>query len=168
MNKIILLFLIFFMQCVCFANEYLPYDYSDTRAVAIKLSPVREISTSDEIYEGQEVEFKVRRNVYVDGFMFLPKDTIIKARIETIITKGMNGFPAELIIDNFKIDNVHQTQLLSNCVKAGRNYALLVYPIKWILTPIPFVGSLTNLIQGGQARLKTDDVITIYYYPYWK
>ena len=104
----------------------------------------------------------------MDRFLFLPKDTIVKARIETIITKGMNGFPAEIIIDNFKINNVHQSQLVSTCIKTGRNYALLVYPIKWLLTPIPFAGSLTNLIMGGEARIKTDDVIVVNYYPYWR
>ena len=153
---------------ISFAKEYLPYDYTDTRNIEIKLSPVRDISTSDEIYEGQEVEFRVRKSVYLDRFLFLPKDTIVKARIETIITKGMNGFPAEIIIDNFKINNVHQSQLVSTCIKTGRNYALLVYPIKWLLTPIPFAGSLTNLIMGGEARIKTDDVIVVNYYPYWR
>ena len=133
-----------------------------------KLSILNDVSTKDEIFEGQEIRFKVKKNVYCYGCLIIKKVTIAKARIETIITKGMNGFPAELIIDNFEIDGINKSQLMSEYIKVGKNYAPLVYPIKWALTPIPFVGSLTNLITGGEANLKTDEIITIKYYPHWK
>ena len=166
MNKILsfLVVLVLSFSCV-FA---LPYNFEDTEYVNIRLSPLEEISTSNEIYEGQEVKFKVRRNVYCHDTLLIKKDTIVTARIETIITRGMNGFPAEIIIDNFKFEGVHDTQILSTYREVGSNFALLVYPIKWALTPIPFVGSLTNLILGGNAKIKKDEVITLKYYPHWK
>ena len=80
----------------------------------------------------------------------------------------MNGFPAEIIIDKFEIPNVKQSQLECTYIKKGQNRSLFVYPLKWALTPIPFVGSLTNLIMGGHAKIKTSDTITVYYYPEWK
>ena len=43
----------------------------------------------------------------------------------------------------------------------------MVYPIKWALTPIPGVGSLTNFILGGNAKITPKDKIIIYYYPEW-
>ena len=43
----------------------------------------------------------------------------------------------------------------------------MVFPIKWALTPIPGVGSLTNFILGGNASITEDDTVTVYYYPDW-
>ena len=166
MNKFFCLIIcLFFSINLTFA---LPYDFSDAEFIKIPMSPIKPIITDGEIYEGQEVEFRVRKNIHCHGCLLIKKGTIAKARIETIVTKGMNGFPAEIIIDNFKIDGIKDSQLMSTYTKAGRNYALWVYPIKWALTPIPFVGSLTNLIHGGQVRIDTDDVVTIKYFPHWK
>ena len=116
----------------------------------------------------QEIKLKVRNNVYCHDCLFVKKGTIATARIETIITKGMNGFPAEIILNNFKIDGVESSHLMGEYIKAGRSWALMVYPIKWALTPIPFVGSLTNLIKGGDANIETDDLIIVKYYPHWR
>ena len=43
----------------------------------------------------------------------------------------------------------------------------MVLPIKWALTPIPFVGSFTNFIIGGNANISDKDTIILYYYPNW-
>ena len=80
----------------------------------------------------------------------------------------MNGFPAEIILGDFEIPNIENSKLLDNYTKKGQNRCFWVYPLKWSLTLIPFVGSLTNLIMGGHAKIKTTDVITIYYFPDWK
>ncbi|MBQ4646294.1 MAG: hypothetical protein IJB79_02990 [Candidatus Gastranaerophilales bacterium] len=145
----------------------LPYDFSDVSSVDIPLTLLKPLATNQEIFEGQEIELKVKKNIYCHNCLLIKKGTIAKARIETIITKGMNGFPAEIIIDNFEIDGIKKEQLMSTYTKTGRSYALLVYPIKWALTPIPFVGSLTNLIHGGEVKLDTDDIIKIKYFPHW-
>ena len=166
MNKIwgLILALIFSLN----AAFALSYDYSDTEFVNIPLSPLKPILSNGDIYEGQEIQLKVKKNIFCHGCLLVKKGTIATARIETIVTKGMNGFPAEIILDNFKFDGIDDTQLVGGYTKTGKNFALLVYPIKWALTPIPFVGSLTNLIHGTEARIHSDDVITIKYYPHWK
>ena len=168
MNKIIFLFLAFLISGMSFAGEALPYNFLDTKYIPIKMSPMATITSDGENYEGQEIKFKVRNNVICYGTMIVKKGTIVTGRIETIITKGMNGFPAEIVLNNFKIDGINETQLVGEYTKTGKNFALLVYPIKWALTPIPFVGSLTNLIHGTEARIDGDDIITIKYYPHWK
>lgn len=167
MNKItsLLIFGLFFLAKSVYA---LSYDYTDTKSITIPMNLTKVISTRDEIYEGQEIELKVRKNIYCHNLLIVKKGQIVKAKIETIITKGMNGFPAEIIIDNFKIDGIEDSQLMSTYIKTGRNYALLVYPLKWALTPIPLVGSLTNLIKGGEAEIYTDDIVNIQYFPHWK
>lgn len=150
-----------------FDNE-LPYNYLDTKSVPIYLRITKEISTEEAIVDGQTVEFKVMRDVVYNETTLLKRGDIVKARVETVITAGMNGFPAEIIVDDFQIPNVKSSQLISVYNKKGQNRCLWVYPLKWSLTLIPFVGSLTNLIMGGHARIKTNDIVTLYYYPNWK
>ena len=196
MNKLltILLAISFLLQGITFANEIpldetkkpaanteeiqtntqntniseLPYDYSSTEAIPIKLSIINEVSTKDGLIEGQKLKFKVLEDVYYENMPVVKKDDIITGTIETIITSGMNGFPAEIIVDDFEIASINSSQLISTYIKKGQNRCFWVYPLKWALTIIPFVGSLTNFIMGGHARLKTKDVITIYYFPKWK
>lgn len=196
MNKLltILLAISFLLQGITFANEIpldatkkpaantaeiqtntqntniseLPYDYSSTEAIPIKLSIINEVSTKDGLIEGQKLKFKVLEDVYYENMPVVKKDDIITGTIETIITSGMNGFPAEIIVDDFEIAGINSSQLISTYIKKGQNRCFWVYPLKWALTIIPFVGSLTNFIMGGHARIKTKDVITIYYFPKWK
>lgn len=176
MSKLISLFLIFviFYSTICTAvaqqtdNHELPYNYYDTYSIPINLAITKEISTEYPLKEGTEVEFRIIRDVKYDNEIMLKEGDIIKGRVETIITSGMNGFPAEIIIDDFQIPNVKNSQLISVYTKKGQNRCFWVYPLKWSLTLIPFVGSLTNLIMGGHARLTPNDIITIYYYPNWR
>ena len=145
----------------------LEYDYTSSKNIPIKLSIMEEISTKMPIVEGQIVKFNVLQDVSYDK-LNLKKNEIIEGRIECIVSSGMNGFPAEITIDNFQIPNVNKTQLISSYTKLGQNRCIWVYPLKWALTPFPPIGSLTNIIKGGHAKIKISDVITIYYYPEWK
>ena len=147
----------------------LPYNFESTYKVPIKLGIVTPITTKGEtLYEGQILQFKVLQDAYCKRKTFLKKGTIINGRIETLISTGMNGFPAEIIISNFEIPGAKPSQLVDTYTKKGQNRCYIVYPIKWALTIIPFVGSLTNLIKGGHAKIKAKDEIVIYYYPEWK
>lgn len=147
----------------------LPYNFEGTYKVPIKLGIVQPITTKGEtLYEGQTLQFKVLQDAYCKRKTFLKKGTIINGRIETLITSGMNGFPAEIIVGNFEIPGAKPSQLVDTYTKKGQNRCYIVYPIKWALTIIPFVGSLTNFIKGGHAKIKTKDEIVIYYYPDWK
>lgn len=150
------------------SQEVLPYDFSSTEYVPIKLSITKEVSTKDEIVEGQKLEFKVLKDVYYKDKLVVKKDDIVTATLETIVTSGMNGFPAELVVDDFDIPGIKKSQLISTYIKKGQNRCFWVYPLKWALTIIPIAGSLTNFIMGGHARIKTKDVITLYYFPHWR
>ncbi|MBQ2872031.1 hypothetical protein IJE86_10040 [bacterium] len=171
MNRLFLFFFIIVLGCFqqSFAvNSTLPYDYSDTHSVPIKLSIVEPISTKDGLLEGSKLKFKVKDDVKYNGQLILKKDTVVTGVLETVVPRGMNGFPAEIIVDNFEVAGISNSKLISTYTKKGQNRCLWVYPLKWALTPIPFVGSTTNFILGGHAKIKKSDVITIYYYPNWK
>ncbi len=165
MNKI--LTFLFCLIIFCLPAYCLEYDYSSTESIPVKLSITEEISTKMPILEGQILKFKVLKDVQNDR-LNLKKGDIVTGRIECIITSGMNGFPAEIIIDNFKIPYVKKSQLIGTYIKKGQNRFIWVYPLKFALTPFPPTGSITNIIKGGHAKIKTTDIITVYYYPDWK
>ncbi len=167
MNKCTAIFLLFIFINSYVLADVLPYNYNDTTCIPIKLSVTEELSTKNPIIEGQNVKLRVRENTIYNGQVLLKAGETVNAKIETVITSGMNGFPAEIIIDDFEIPNVKDTQLIGVYRKKGQNRCLWVYPLKWALTLIPFVGSLTNFIKGGHAKIKPNDIITIYYYPNW-
>lgn len=169
MNKIISCFILFIMLGISpVIAEDLPYDYTDTTRVQIQLSPVKYLSTKSDLLEGMNVEFIVVQDVFYNNRIILDKGQIVNAKLETKITSGMNGFPAELIIDDFDIPGIRKSQLMSTYIKRGRNRCYIVFPLKWALTFLPPTGSLTNFIKGGQAKLKPGKVFTIDYYPNWK
>ena len=147
----------------------LPYNFESVYRVPIKLSITEKITTKGQtLTEGQTIQFRVVKDTYCKRKTFLKKDNIVNAKIETVISPGMNGFPAEIIVGDFEIPGARPTQLVDTYVKKGQNRCYVVYPIKWALTIIPFVGSLTNLIMGGNAKIKPSDEVVIYYYPDWK
>ncbi|MBQ8887846.1 MAG: hypothetical protein IJY61_09115 [Candidatus Gastranaerophilales bacterium] len=188
MNKIYLLLLIFFFSITSviaierdtFIEESLQgkvlskpqtninYNYESLAKIPIKLNITETISTKkDDIYDGQIVKFKVKENVFLNNQLFIKQGTIATARVETTVDRGMNGLPATIILDNFQINNIPQEKLKCTIIHKGLNLALLVFPIKWILTPIPGAGTCTNLILGGHANIKQKKTLTIYYYPHW-
>ena len=166
MNKFLgIIFLSFIM---CYSAFGLEYDYSSTKSIPIRLCVLSDINSEDELIEGSEISFRVIETVFSGNKKILSKGDIVTGKVETLITPGMNGFPAEIILDGINIPDIKPSQIQSTYISKGQNRCFWVYPLKWALTPIPFVGSLTNLIMGGHAKIKTDDIITIYYYPEWK
>ena len=187
MNKLIVFFLAFIFISPVWALEtdflvdnYLPknvakpeanldYDYTSTRRIPIELKISSPIKTRDNnLYEGQPIEFKVRKNVYHKNRLILKKDTIVTARIETIVSSGMNGIPYYIYLGNFNFPNLENSKLSINYFKSGQNRTYFVLPLKWALTFLPPTGSLTNFIMGGHAKITERDIITAYYYPNWK
>ena len=142
------------------------YNYESTEKVPIKLRINKKIKDNN-VYEGQELEFVVLYSTVYKKKVIIPKKTLVKARVETVISSGMNGIPASIIIGNFIIPNVPQSKISNTYEVIGQDRSLVVFPLKWALTILPPTGSLTNFIMGGHAKLSTDDTIEIYYYPNW-
>lgn len=79
----------------------------------------------------------------------------------------MNGIPASIIFGDFKFENIDKNKIDYTYERFGQDRSLWVFPLKWALTILPPTGSLTNFIKGGHARLKTNKVIQLNYYPEW-
>ena len=186
MNKFLTLIIIFLLGICTFANEtedeqsLLPektekpmtninYNYESFDSVPVKLKVIDgDISTKkDRGFEGQILELRVKQNVKYNGKIVIKNDTPATGIVQTIRTHGMNGIPAAIIIDNIKIQGIDSKKLKSTYIEKGVNLSLLVFPIKWALTPFPPTGSLTNFIMGGNAKINKNTVITVDYYPEW-
>ena len=188
MNRLKILFVMFLlMSGSCFAfvrDEFadeifkdtepvkpvtnLNYNYESCEKIPIKLKIKQNISTKkDGVYDGQEVLFEVRQNVKYNNKIILKQGDLVKATVDGYLSRGMNGIPASIILDNFEMSGIDSKKIKGFYKKRGLNLSLMVYPIKWALTPIPGVGSLTNFILGGNAHITSRDTVVIYYYPNW-
>ena len=151
-------------------NRY-GYSIDDIKNVLITHEHDDHIKSINSFYNAKIYslkDIKVANNIFFKRQLLLKKGQVATARVETYLTKGMNGFPAEIMLDEFEIEGIKTSQLLCNYTKKGISFAYLVFPIKWALTPIPFVGSLTNLIMGTNATIEAGDEITVQYFPNWK
>lgn len=144
---------------------YSEYNYADTERIKIQITPVEKLSTPKNVYEGQVVNFVTKRNVRLEDGELLKKGTPVTGVVELYTTNGMTGVQGTITVGQISIPNLETDKLYYYIVKEGQNRTLWIMPIKWALTFIPFVGSVTNLIKGGQAVLSPSDTFTVYYYP---
>ena len=146
----------------------LNYNYESFERVPIKLEIVKPISTKKGcITEGQVIDFIVKEDVRYNSKIVVKKGAKVTAKIQTAMDRGMNGVPATLIIDDFNIEGIDKNKLKATYIKRGQNRTLIVLPIKWALTLIPFAGYVSNLIIGGHANIKKKNTIILFYYPNW-
>lgn len=144
------------------------YNYTSVKRVPIKLNIIETVTTKkDEIYEGQVLKFQTKYDIRNKGKLLIKKGAPATAVVETYMSRGLNGIPAVIILDNFEINGIDKTKLKATYIKRGQNRTIIVLPIKWALTLIPGAGYSTNLILGGHASIKKKDTITVYYYPNW-
>ena len=145
------------------------YDYTSTERVEVKLQlDEAKLSTKKGcLSEGQKVQFRVKRDVKYKGKTIIPKFTLATGIIQTFISKGMNGIPATIIIDNVQIEGIDNSKIKGTIIKKGADFSMLVFPLKWALTILPPTGSLTNFIPGGNAVINKKTDLVVYYYPNW-
>ena len=144
------------------------YNYESFERIPIKLRISKKITTKKgSIYDEMPLEFFVKEDVKYKGKVILKKNDVVTANVETFLTRGMNGIPGAIIVDDFVIKGISPKKVKGTYIKRGMNLSIYVFPIKWALTPIPGAGSLTNFILGGNAVISKRHTVTIYYYPEW-
>lgn len=150
------------------AKTHTSYNYESTEKIPVELKVIEPVKSESDLYEGQIIKFRVAKNVLYKGGVVLKRGTIVTAKTSVIITPGMNGIPASIILRDFEAENLSSGVLTNTYEIFGQDRSLLVFPLKWALTILPPTGSLTNLIMGGHANIKPKKRITIYYRPEWK
>lgn len=146
----------------------LNYNYESFEKIPIKLQILNPISTKEEnVYEGMSIDFIVKEDVKYNSKILINKGEKVTGNVQTIMKRGMNGIPATIIIDDFEIKGIETNKLKSTYIRKGQNRTLIVMPIKWILTPIPVAGYVSNFIIGGHANINKKTNVVLYYYPNW-
>ena len=146
---------------------HVDYNYEKLTKVPMKLRIINEIYSEKDIYEGQEIKFRVARDVYDEKNFYIRRGTIVTAKAKVIVTSGMNGIPASIILGDFVIDGLEKGQVSETYEVFGQDRSLIVFPLKWALTILPPTGTLTNFIKGGHAKITSNKTLKIYYYPEW-
>lgn len=145
----------------------LNYNYESTDSVRIKIKLVgAPISTKKRnLYDGMPLDFTVKQNVKYKGKVFVKQGTHVTGEVQTYTTRGMNGIPAMITLNNFEIEGFDKNKINCFYTKRGHSRTLLLLPFKWALTILWPSGYLVNFIKGGNATLDDKDVIYLYYYP---
>ena len=146
----------------------LEYNYQSIERIPVKLYIVETLSTKrNGIYDGKELLFKVKEDIRYNRKVIIKKNTPVKARVASYTTRGFNGIPASIVIENFNIPGIDSNKMITSYTKYGINFMAFVLPLKWALTPFPPLGSFTNFIIGTNAKITPNNIITLYYYPHW-
>ncbi len=148
--------------------ENTTYNYESLEVIPIKLKIAENISTKkNNIYDNQEVILYTRGPVKYKNKMLFNTGEKFTANVAIYLKKGMNGIPAQIILDNFRTQKIDSKKLSGVYIKRGLNLTPLVLSLKFALTIIPGAGTGMNFIKGGNATITPNDTITIYYHPEW-
>ena len=139
-----------------FAKKVAIIDEKDFIPVKVKIKEA--FSTKNKIEEGDFIEFETIEEIKIKNKVY-PEKTTVKARIETISANSFRGIPADLTIGNFSIDN---TFLQGEINKTGANRSLWLYPTIIAGDIFFFAGELLNVVKGGHAKIKPQEIFTIY------
>ena len=109
---------------------YTKYNYESTIKIPVKLRVLKAIYSENDVYENQIIMFRTTKNVIHNGELLIPRSTIITAKINTIITSGMNGIPASIILSDFSSRNIESGKFSNSYEIFGQDRSLFVFPLK--------------------------------------
>lgn len=123
------------------------------------------VTTRKNIFEGQELNFTVAKDVIKNGKVIIPKGTKVTGRVELITMNGAFGSPADLTIGNFILDNGTKNGIYldGEIYKKGANRSYWVYPIGAASLVLMFAGLLVLTIRGGHAKIKPNQQYALNY-----
>lgn len=167
MNKIfgIIFLFIIFLTNAAFSAELKKTDYSvlssssfnfeELNRIPLKLKIISEISTKDNLIEGQKLIFLTTENVVLSHKKVLPAGSRVLGVVETISDREKSGVPANLIIGNFKIEYIPSAKISGRIVLSGTDRTDLVRMFK------PFLFA----VKGGHAKISSDGTFVVWYIP---
>lgn len=138
------------------------YDFSKPQ-IPVQLKIIKNISTKNKILEGDSILFKTVKDIKVNGIN-LPKGTNIIGRVETVSASDKMGTPANIVLDNFHVQNHPEISFYGSVSKTGANRSLWVYPLYQAGNIMLYVAGFAFVpIHGGAAKLLTKETYTVYY-----
>lgn len=136
-----------------YSNKIKTPTFEELNRIPLKLQVISDISTKRNLTEGQKVVFLTKENIVLTHKKVLPAGSRVFGTVETISQNEPFGVPANLIIGNFKIEYMPTIKLEGQIIKQGANRTY------WAFNPLFFA------VRGGHAKIKADEVYTVYYTP---
>lgn len=142
------------------------YDFSKEQ-VPIELKVIRNVSTKQDLREGQVIVFKTIKDVVINGKV-LPRGTKVTGKVEMVSESDKMGTPFNIVIDNFNVknpENIDETiNFYGTVSKAGANRSIWVYPLYQAGNLVLYVAGFAFVpIHGGHAKLLTNETYTVFY-----
>lgn len=135
------------------------YNYAKDIFTPIKIKPVQNYC-SKKLKEGENLKFLLVEDIKNKQEVLVSKNTIIHARVENISPNEPKGIPADLIIGNFVLEN---QELYGQICKTGASRFYWVRPLaNFTSSVIPFSNYAINLIRGGHAKIRKNQIYEIY------
>lgn len=138
------------------------YDFSKLQ-IPVRMKIASNVSTRKKVIEGDSIIFKTVEDVKL-AEKTLPKGTTVVGRIETISESDKMGTPANIIIDNFYVQDNPEICFYGNISKTGANRSLWVYPLYQAGNIMFYVAGFVFVpIHGGHAKISTNETYTVFY-----
>ena len=126
--------------------------------IPIKIKIRSAFSTQQAFDEGDYIDFETLTDLNIGNKLY-PKNSTVKARVETISGNKTRGIPADLTVGNFSLDNI---PLQGEINKTGANRSLWVYPAMCAGCIFFGAGLLLIFVRGGHAKIKPNEIYTVY------
>lgn len=153
-----------------FTKSAVHYKIIDENAelVSVPVCAANLITTKNGLKIGQKVIFKVSKDVYKNGEIFIKEGTLVNAFIELISESGRYGDPDEIELGRFSTKDVKGNPLeLSGIVrKQGADRGKWAKPLYYAGLSVPLFGApllLCYFVKGGKTNIKPEQNFELYY-----
>lgn len=136
--------------------------------IPVRITPVQIISTHhDEIELGDKINFTVVNDVYVDGKLYIKKDTDIVGIVDFIHPNGWCGDSAEIVFKDFYIndkkdqDNIIHSSLIvnGNSEMANETRNVLASRTSGFLIYLTSFSHFAFIFRGAEISVEPDTAI---------
>lgn len=135
---------------ICSAGYTLP------AGTPIILQAIQTIA-ADAITTGSNVEFRVVKDVIVDGKTLIKAGAVSRAQVSFAKKKGYIGIPGEITISDFSVNAVDGTYIPLNATLSSKGEDKIVMAAILTLVCLPFA-----LIKGGEAIIPAGMTKSVY------
>lgn len=146
------------------------YKFIDENAEIVKIpvSAVNLITTKDGLKLGQTVEFKVTKDVYKNGQLFIKNGTSVSAIVELISKAERYGDPDEIELGRFSTKDVksNTVELVGNVRKQGADRGKWAKPLYYMGASVPYPCGILMVfyfVKGGKTNIKPEQTFELYY-----
>lgn len=130
-------------------------NFEELNRIPLKIKAIADVSTKKRLSEGQKIIFLTTEDTVLTHNKVLAAGSRVFGTVETLSPNENKGIPANLIVGDFKIEYMSTVKLEGEINKEGANRAIWVRPLLPLLFPV----------KGGQAKIDTNEVFTLYYTP---